>query len=433
MPALRSTRVVIDTEVRPATVRAEEGSIVSIGQGIADYDFGDLVIMPGLVDSHVHVNEPGRTDWEGFDTATRAAVAGGCTTIVDMPLNSIPPTVTTGALAKKREAARAAAISCDLAFWGGFIGATDQLEPLVAEGVCGFKAFLSDPGVEEFPPVGLEELAGAMAILTRLEVPALVHAEDPDRIAGVIGDTRSYQAYLAARPVEAESTAVSGVARLVADTGAAAHILHVSSAEAAAVIGNGPDRLTGETCPHYLTFAAEEIPDGATLFKCAPPIRTAEHREALWEALESGDLGLVVSDHSPSPPELKMTDAGDFSSAWGGISSLQLRLPATWTGASPRGIDLALLAEWLCAAPARLAGVADRKGSIRVGGDADLVVWDTDGRFPVDASRLGHRHPITPYQGLTLRGSVTATFLRGEAVLSDGVVAPGRGRMLVRR
>lgn len=432
MASFRSTRVVIDGEMRPTTVTVEDGSIVSLGEGIADLDFGDLVIMPGLVDSHVHVNQPGRTDWEGFVTATRAAVMGGCTTIVDMPLNSIPPTVTPAALAAKREAA-AGGISCDVAFWGGFIGPMNDLEALVGLGVCGFKAFLCDSGVEEFPPVTVDQLSGAMRVMAGLGVPALIHAEDPARLIDVPDDVRSYQGFLASRPVESEVAAVVAVAELAADTGAATHILHVSSGDAATVVGSGPENLTGETCPHYLTFAAEEIPTGATEFKCAPPIRSSDHREALWAALESGALAMVVSDHSPSPSHLKMADTGAFSTAWGGISSLQLRLPVTWTGAVGRGFGPAVLAEWLCAAPARLAGLDDRKGAIAVGGDGDLVVWDPDGALVVDAAALAHRHSLTPYQGLTLRGTVVATFLRGEQVAGDGVVSSGRGRMLARR
>ena len=432
MTSLRSTRVAIQGEMRTATVTVEDGSIVAIGGGIADLDFGDLVIMPGLVDSHVHVNEPGRTDWEGFATATRAAVMGGCTTIVDMPLNSIPPTVTPAALAEKRQAA-GAGISCDVAFWGGFIGPFDQLEPLVAAGVCGFKAFLCDSGVDEFPSVTVDQLAEAMAVMARLGVPALIHAEDPNRLGRIGDQIRSYSGFLASRPVECESAAVRTVVGLASETGADTHVLHVSSGEAATLVGEGPSNLTGETCPHYLTFAAEEIPDGATQFKCAPPIRTADHREALWTALADGDLAMVVSDHSPAPSGLKMANTGDFSRAWGGISSLQLRLPATWTGAVERGLGLGMLVEWLSAAPARLAGLDHRKGSIVVGADADLVVWDPDGVFAVDASALGHRHPLTPYQGLTLRGTVTTTFLRGEPVFADGVATPGRGRMLARR
>lgn len=414
--------------MRPATIWMEDGLVAGIGDGLADHDFGDLVVMPGLVDSHVHVNDPGRADWEGFETATRAAIAGGTTTIVDMPLNSIPPTVDLEALEAKRQAA-AGSLSCDVAFWGGFTGDTSALADLAAAGVSGFKAFLCESGVDEYPMVDLALLGRAMAITGELGLPLLVHAEDPDHLLPIQGDPAVYRNYLASRPVEAEVEAVAAVAGLVAATGAPAHVLHVSSGEAALAIGEGPERLTGETCPHYLTFAAEDIIDGATSFKCAPPIRERVQREALWDALRRGDLAMVVSDHSPSPSDLK---SGDFATSWGGISSVQLRLAATWTGAADRGFDLADLGEWLATAPARMAGLDDRKGSIRIGADADLVVWDPDAPFEVDVSGLSHRHPVCAYDGLTLRGVVEATFLRGQQVYSGGHVTEGRGRMLAR-
>jgi allantoinase len=384
--------------------------------------------MPGLVDSHVHVNEPGRTDWEGFRSATAAALAGGCTTIVDMPLNSIPPTVDTASLDAKRTAT-ASGISCDVAFWGGFIGPTEPLESLVAEGVCGFKSFMVDSGVPEFPAVTTEQFEAGMTQMARLGVPALVHAEDQGLIGSVGGDVASYASYLGSRPIESETAAIDRVRQVMARTGGSVHILHVSSGAAAEAIGAGPVALSGETCPHYLTFAAEEIPSGATEFKCAPPIREADERERLWEALNSGALAMVVSDHSPAPPGLKTT--GDFSTAWGGIASLQLRLQVVWTGAVARGVGLGALVEWLAAAPARLAGL-EAKGAISPGRDADLVVWDPDGVVEVDGARLHHRHPLTPYQGMTLRGRVMATILAGETVHSDEGLVEGRGRMLRR-
>lgn len=429
MPTIRSTRALVDGEMRPATIRMEDGLVVDVGDGGADHDFGDLVVMPGLVDSHVHVNDPGRTDWEGFETATRAAVAGGTTTIVDMPLNSIPPTVDLAALDVKKAAATGA-ISCDVAFWGGFTGDVGALGDLAHAGVSGFKAFLCESGVDEYPPIDLELLGQAMSVTGPLGMPLLVHAEDPEHLRAIDGDPSSYRVYLESRPVEAEVEAVAALAGLVAATGAPAHVLHVSSGEAARVIGEGPLALTGETCPHYLLFVAEDIADGATGFKCAPPIRERAQREALWEALRLGHLSLVVSDHSPSPADLK---TGDFATSWGGISSLQLRLPATWTGAIERGFGLERLGEWLAEAPARLAGLEDRKGSIRVGVDADFVVWDPDARFEVDAAALSHRHPVCAYDGMTLRGVVEATFLRGEQVYSRGTLTNGRGRMLARK
>ena len=396
MTSLRSTRVVIGDEVRPATVRYEDGVVVEIGDGGADRDYGDLVVLPGLVDSHVHVNEPGRTDWEGFASASRAALAGGTTTIVDMPLNSIPPTTTVAGLAEKRRAARGQ-LAVDLGFWGGIVpGSLSEVQGLVEEGVCGFKLFLTDSGVPEFPAVDAESLSGLS-----LEVPLLIHAESDD-LLGEAGPT--YAEYLASRPPEAEATAIDEVASLDAPI----HILHVSSAEGVGAIER--HEMTGETCPHYLTFAVEDVTGLA--FKCAPPIREAAHREALWEGLARGVLSMVVSDHSPSPPDLKR---GDFATAWGGISSLQIRLPIVWTGAVERGFGFVDLARWLALAPAHLAGLVDRKGSIEVGKDADFAVFDPDRETVVRGADLEHRHSITPYEGMRLRGSVVDTILGSPA------------------
>ncbi|HEX5696695.1 MAG TPA: allantoinase AllB, partial [Acidimicrobiia bacterium] len=323
MPSLRSTRVVLDGEMRPATIHFDRGTIIALDDATADRDYGDHVVLPGLVDSHVHVNEPGRTDWEGFVTATRAARAGGTTTIVDMPLNSVPPTTTVDGLEEKRRAADGK-LSCDVAFWGGIVpGSMTEVTGLVAAGVCGFKVFLSDSGVPEFPPMDVEDLMG-----TAFDVPLLFHAEADEHL-GTPGP--SYSEYLASRPPVAEVAAIERLSRLDSPV----HVLHVSSADAVAAIAAQPG-MSGETCPHYLTFTDEDVT--GTSFKCAPPIRDMEHREALWEGMRSGALSMVVSDHSPSPPEMK---DGDFATAWGGISSLQIRLPVTWTGASTRGFSMA--------------------------------------------------------------------------------------------
>ncbi|HVR76911.1 MAG TPA: allantoinase AllB [Acidimicrobiia bacterium] len=433
MTVVRSTRVVVGADVRPASVRIEDGKIVEIGSHAADTDFGDLVVMPGLVDTHVHVNEPGRTEWEGFVTATKAAAAGGTTSIVDMPLNSIPPTVGVGALAEKRAAAKGK-ITVDVAFWGGLIpGSESEMVPLVAEGVCGFKSFLVDSGVPEFPPMTTDQLAACLPVMHQLGVPALIHAEDPALIHELAGDPREYRNYLASRPPLGESAAIETLGRLVAKTGARAHVLHVSSLEAVAALAAAPAGMSGETCPHYLIFQAEQIASGATSFKCAPPIRTTEHRDALWQGLAEGTLSMVVSDHSPAPVEMKAVERGDFGEAWGGIGSLQLRLQATWTVAGEHGTSLAQIADWLATAPAQLAGLDDRKGSISPGMDADLVVWDPDGAIEVRGDRLEHRHAITPYEGMRLRGRVEVTLLRGETVYERGVLTPARGRMLSRR
>ncbi len=432
MPSLRSRRVVLPDGVRPATIHHAGGVIQEIGQGPADEDYGDLVVMPGLVDSHVHVNEPGRTGWEGFRSATQAAAAGGTTTIVDMPLNSIPPTVDRPALEAKRAAATSG-ISVDVAFWGGLIpGSEPSIRDLVEDGVCGFKSFLVDSGVPEFPPMSISQLEEALPELGSLGVPLLLHAEDPARLHPMLGDPRSYQGYLDSRPSECEAEAVEVAASLAEESGARVHVLHVSSGDSVQALRKrreGP--MGGETCPHYLTFSSEDIADGATEFKCAPPIRSREHREALWQGLGDGSLDMVVSDHSPAPADLKAVESGDFSLAWGGISSLQVRLAATWTGAAPRGFGLEELARWLAVAPAELAGLS-RKGAIASGMDADFVVWDPDGLTEVDGGSLLHRHPLTPYQGMTLRGRVVETVLRGQKVYTSGTMVEGKGKMLVR-
>lgn len=397
VPTMRSRRVVTSDGLRPATIRHEEGVIVGVEDGVADDDYGDLLILPGLVDSHVHVNEPGRTHWEGFVTATRAALAGGTTTIVDMPLNSVPPTVTVDALAKKKASAQGS-ISCDVAFWGGVIpGSVSETRELEDEGVCGFKVFLSDSGVPEFPPVrSLGDI--------ELRTPLLVHAEDPDLLSDPVDGT--YAAYLASRPPTAESSAIEGLGGYPGRV----HVLHVSSGEGVDAIAGGPDSMSGETCPHYLTFSADDVTD--TSFKCAPPIRGREHLEALWEALGDGRLSMIVSDHSPSPPELKR---GGFDKAWGGIASVELRLQATWTGAVQRNIGIEKVVEWLATQPAKLAGLHSRKGAIEVGKDADFVVFDPEGSTDVNGARLQQRHPITPYEGRPLRGRVVDTLLGSPA------------------
>ncbi|MGA7097844.1 MAG: allantoinase AllB [Acidimicrobiia bacterium] len=434
MPSLRSSRVVIGDEMRPATVRFESGKVVDIAEkGSADLEFGDLVVMPGLVDSHVHVDDPGRAEWEGFRTATRAAAAGGTTTIVDMPLNSIPPTVDLDSLRAKRIAA-AGHLSVDVAFWGGLIPGTKQhLGELVAAGVCGFKSFLVDSGVPEFPPVTVGELEAALPVMAGLGVPALIHAEDPGFITEPGGDGTDYRNYLESRPVEAESEAVAEMAAVARRTGATVHLLHLSSGQALDRLKSGPAGLSGETCPHYLTFCAEDIPSGATQFKCAPPIREAGERESLWEGLRYGVVSMVVSDHSPAPPDLKALDTGDFGRAWGGIGSLELRLQATWTGARQRGFQIVEMSRWLSTAPAALAGLDDRKGSISVGMDADFVVWDPDDATEVVSTRLNQRHRLTPYEGMTLGGRVRSTILAGEMICDDGDIVEGGGRMLTRR
>jgi len=448
---IRSTRVVLADGVRAASIHVENGVIARIDDDRSNrgdlFDAGDLVILPGLVDTHVHVNEPGRTEWEGFDTATRAAAAGGVTTIVDMPLNSVPATTTVAALDEKRSAARGRC-HVNVAFWGGVVpGNASQLEPLVDAGVRGFKCFLVPSGVDEFQHVGEPELREAMPVLAGRGVPLLVHAESPETI---LPPTRStYEAYLASRPPEAEVEAIRMIIRLAREFGTRTHIVHVACAEAVEEISRAKlDRvpITAETCPHYLMFAGEEIAEGATEFKCAPPIRHSHHREALWSGLHSGALDLVATDHSPAPPALKCR--GDFVRAWGGIASLEMSLAAVWTRSAEslalHHTEVALhdtavarafqasvckITRWMCAAPAALAGLS-RKGRIAAGCDADLLVFDPDAEWIVDPARLQQRHKLTPYAGRRLRGAVRTTFLRGVRVWDDGrLVREGAGRL----
>lgn len=380
-------------------------------------DLGDLVLMPGLVDTHVHVNEPGRTEWEGFASATRAAAAGGITTICDMPLNTIPATTTVAALEVKRRAARRNAV-VPVEYIGGLIpGNTDQLEGLARAGVRAFKCFLAPSGVPEFPSVGEAELRLALPILARLGLPLMVHAEDP-AVLRAGGPSARYADYLASRPAAAERSAIVLLVRLMEWCPTPIHVVHLASASSLQPIREARSRrlpLTVETCPHYLTFAAEEIAEGRTEFKCAPPIREAAEREGLWEALLAGEIDQVASDHSPCPPARKAT-GGDFFAAWGGIASLELALPAVWTGARARGVGPERLARWMSAAPARLAGLAHRKGAISAGYDADLVAWDPDRRFAVDPARLHQRHPVTPYAGRELFGVVQSTWVGGRII-----------------
>ncbi|HEY7471831.1 MAG TPA: allantoinase AllB [Gemmatimonadota bacterium] len=442
---VRSSRVVLPGGVHPAAILVSRGRIAKVLPRDAplaaeiEIDAGRSVVMAGLVDSHVHVNDPGRADWEGWESAGSAAAAGGTTTIVDMPLNSDPVTTTVAALEAKTAAAEGAC-RVDYGLWGGIVpGNRADLVPLLEGGALGFKAFLVPSGIDEFPPVGDAELGAAMADVAPAGAPVLVHAEDADEIAradagALAARPDSCAAWAASRPPAAESRAVARVADLCARTGARAHIVHVAAEEALAEVAGARAkglRLSAETCPHYLTLTAGDAADGDTRFKCAPPIREERHREGLWRGLFDGTLALVASDHSPCPPELK--PAGDFARAWGGIAGLELRLAATWTEGRRRGVTLTQLARWLAEAPARLAGLAERKGRIAVGMDADLVVWDPDSEFVVEARDLHQRHRGTPWEGRTLAGVVETTILRGRVVYEGGRFhgAPG-GRWLRR-
>ncbi|GAA0574270.1 allantoinase AllB [Paractinoplanes ferrugineus] len=410
---LRSRRVVTPAGVVPATVSVAGGKIVAVGpiDVAADVDLGDTALLPGLVDTHVHVNEPGRTEWEGFATATRAAAAGGVTTIIDMPLNSLPPTVSPAALKIKQEAARGQ-IQVDVGFWGGAVpGNAGELPALHAAGVFGFKAFLADSGVPEFPPLSPAELATALATVDALFV---VHAEDPDHLHDAV-PSAAYTDFLASRPAEAEHAAIATAISAARAAGRRVHILHLSAAGALPLIAAAKAdgvRVSAETCPHYLTLDADSIPDGATEFKCCPPIRDAANADQLWQALADGLITCVVSDHSPCTPELKRQDTGDFAAAWGGIASVQLGLPVIWTAARERGYSLADVVDWMARRPADLVGLTG-KGRIEVGADADLVAFDPEDTFTVDPHSLHHKNPVTPYAGKVLHGVVRRTWLRG--------------------
>lgn len=429
---IRGKRVVLPESVAPASIHIADETIVSTAsyenvpadcELIEAHD--ESLVMPGLVDTHVHINEPGRTAWEGFATATRAAAAGGVTTLVDMPLNSIPATTTVPGFQAKLAAARGQC-HVDVGFWGGVVpGNTGELALLSEAGVVGFKCFLIHSGVDEFPNVTEDDLREALPELTRLGALLIVHAEVPGPISrtGIPAYPTKYTTFLASRPRAAEDEAVALMIKLAREFGTRVHIVHHSSADSLSMLREAKAaglKITAETCPHYLTFAAEEIPDGATEFKCCPPIRERENREQLWSALGSGTLDMIVSDHSPCPPEMKLPETGDFLAAWGGISSLQLRLPAVWTEASRRGYSLADLARWLCQAPAKLVGMENRKGVIAPGYDADLVIWNPAQQFKVAGTALHHRHKLTPYEGRILNGVVEKTFLRGRKIYDGG-------------
>ena len=431
---ITGARVVTPDGEGPASIAIRDGVITAVTRdGGPDaarrIEVGEAeVLMPGVVDTHVHVNEPGRTAWEGFETATRAAAAGGVTTIVDMPLNSVPVTTTPQALAEKARAAAGRAM-VEYAFWGGVIPRNlDDLVPLARAGVPGFKCFLVPSGIDEFPPVTADDLRPAMRRLAELGAVLLVHAELPGPIeratrAAGNGDPRRYHGWLTSRPAAAEQEAIELMVDLCRETGCAVHIVHLSSAESVKTLDAARRSglpVTVETCPHYLTFAAEEVPDGATAFKCAPPIRERAVREGLWSALQQGSIDLVASDHSPAPRALKALDSGNFLDAWGGVASLELSLAATWSAARQHGAQPVDLARWLAAGPARLAGLGSRKGRIAPGYDADLVIWDPTASFTVEPTSLHQRHPVTPYAGRRLSGVVRQTFVRGQCVYDQG-------------
>jgi allantoinase len=450
----RSTRVLTAEGLAPAALLVEEERISEVRSwdgapaGAAMRDFGDAVMLPGLVDSHVHINEPGRTEWEGFWTATQAAASGGVTTLVDMPLNCVPEITNVEALEAKRAAAQGKAW-VDWAAWGGVVrGNSESLRALAAAGIPGFKCFLIHSGIDGFAWVDEPELRLALARLKGSGLPLLVHAEIPGPVNAATeglnaggADWRKYSTYLASRPDAAEVEAIALLIRLAEEFETPIHIVHLSSANAVPRLAEARKRgvpITAETCVQYLWFAAEEIPDGATEFKCAPPIRGRDNREALWSALEERLIDMVTTDHSPCPPAMKRRDEGRWDLAWGGIASLGLALPVMWTALERRGTGskagMEQLAAWMAAAPARLAGLTGRKGALAAGADADLVVFDPDAAWTVAADHLHFRHKFSPYLGAELHGRVLETWLRGEQVFGrDGFAGLPRGKELVRR
>jgi allantoinase len=455
--AFVSRRVATPDGIRPAAILVPNSNdvgdgtiagIVPANQVPADtevHDFGDAVILPGLIDSHLHINDPGRADWEGFETATRAAAAGGYTTLVDMPLNCLPPTATVAALAAKRQAA-AGRCWVDWLAWGGVVSDNQaEIEALAAAGVPGFKCFLIHPGIDGFTMVTEAELRAALPHVARTGLPLLVHAELPGPIDEATRrlqnnnnedvDWRHYSTYLQSRPEEGELAAIRLLLSLCREYKFRLHIVHLSASSALAELCAA--RAAGlpvsvETCPHYLHFCAEEILDGATFCKCAPPIRSRENRERLWQGLKDKIIDLVATDHSPCPPAMKRLNEGSFKTAWGGIASLSLALPLMWTEASQRGFTLIDLTRWMAEAPARLAGCSARKGRIAEGFDADFVIFEPEAEFVVTGDRLYYRYPVSPYLGKKLRGVVKATYLRGQPVFSEGTFCEKAGGREVR-
>lgn len=451
---LRSRRVVTPGGTRPAAVYVRDAKIARVAawddvpEGAPLTDLGDVALMPGVVDTHVHINEPGRTEWEGFETATRAAAAGGITAVVDMPLNSIPPATSARGVAVKSSLTEGR-VYVDVGLWGGAIpentsGDPRGLHKVLAEGALGFKCFLVPSGVDEFPYVTSGDVRAALAQLREEGAGLMVHAELPGPIDAAAAamraelpppDPREYRNYVRSRPREAEDLAIELLYGLCKEFRVPIHVVHLSSSGALGTLARAREEgvaLTAETAPHYLHFSAEAVPDGATWFKCAPPIRERDNRERLWAALDDGLLSMVVSDHSPCTPDLKRMESGDFDAAWGGIAGLQFSLPAVHTEARARGFSLDRLVAWMCAAPARHAGLGARKGSIAEGFDADLVAFDTEASFVVDPAMVHHKNKVTPYRGETLHGVVRGTWLRGERVYDGHEFTAPRGRWIAR-
>lgn len=427
--ALHSTRVIVNGEVVDATIFISDGKISEIVDGIpANYsgeiiDVGGKIIMAGIIDPHVHINEPGREDWEGFDTATKAAIAGGITTLIDMPLNASPVTTTAKAFDEKIASTKNK-LHTNCGFWGGIVpGNENEIEKLIEKGVFGFKAFLTHSGIDEFPNVNEEDLRKVMPVIAKHNLPLLVHCELDTFKIETTGDNKSYKNYLSSRPKKWEDDAIALMIKLCEEYNCRTHIVHLSSSNSIEQIAMAKQKglpLTVETGQHYLFFNAEDIPDGAPQFKCAPPIREKENNDRLWQALKDGIIDFVATDHSPATPDLKEINSGNFMKAWGGIASLQFALPILWTEAKKRKCAVADIAKWLSENPAKLLGLQDHKGKIVVDYDADLVVWDDEKEFIITGEIIQHKNKITPYINKTLSGIIEQTYLAGRKVFENG-------------
>ncbi|MES2836651.1 MAG: allantoinase AllB [Bacteroidota bacterium] len=444
--AIHSSQTLIGTKLLNATLLIKNGKIIDIKEGkinTTDFpveDVGDLIVMPGLIDSHVHINEPGRTDWEGFETITKAAIAGGITTLVDMPLNSSPVTISASTFQDKIKATQGK-LYCNCGFWGGIVPANaDKLEELIDCGVLGVKAFLTHSGIDEFPNVTIEDLRKGLATLAKHQLPLLAHAELDEHHEGISAfekNPTNYMAYLNSRPKIWEDKAVEMMISLCEEFKSPIHIVHLSSANSLKQIKEARDKalpLTVETCPQYLYFCAEEIPDGNTLFKCAPPIREKENNEKLWEALKDGTIDFIVTDHSPATPDLKKIDSGNLKEAWGGIASIQFSLPVVWTTAKKRGLAIDKIAALMSQNVAKFIGFEKTKGEFKIGFDADIVVWNPEETFTVNANDIHYRHKISPYVGEKLNGVIKQTYIGGKKVFENGkLLSLPQGKILLRK
>ena len=439
--AIKSDRIITPNGIKKAVILIKDGIIADVLPGLPEgdhvvTDVGDKVLMPGVIDPHVHINEPGRTDWEGFDTATRAAIAGGITTLVDMPLNSSPVTITAKAFDEKIKAS-SGKMHTNCGFWGGVVpGNKKEIEPLIRKGVLGFKAFLTHSGIDEFPNVTHDDLRKAMPIIAKHGLPLLVHCElEISERLKVKSEKQSYKQYLSSRPKKWEDDAIALMIRLCEEFNCRTHVVHLSSADSIEQVAKAKQKglpLTVETAQHYLYFNAEDIKDRQTQFKCAPPIRQKENNERLWQALKDDIIDFVATDHSPSPPEMKEMERGDFIKAWGGISSIQFALPVLWTAAKKHDCSLNGIVKWLCERPAILPGLQHTKGKIQKGYDADFVVWDPEKRFLVTKNIIHHKHKITPYMDEELCGVVEQTWLSGKKVFDNGKFILNKGNIILK-